>query len=81
MEDKRYLELRKKARKKLDQFRQIEKEKGFAAPEDCPVDIHLQTALDAIRCGIQIDDINNIVEGLLMGEDALERLRNNKYSN
>ena len=53
----------------------IERDVGFAAPPDTPLDLHLRTAISAIVCGIITEDWVPVAEGLAMLQDAEVRAR------
>ena len=41
----------------------IDRENGLAAPPDCSTEVAIRTAMDALKCGMRLDDWNCIAEG------------------
>lgn len=54
---------------------EIDRKYGFAAPSDCTFGPHLQTAMVTVRCGIELEDWNDVAAGLAMLEDINQTLK------
>lgn len=44
----------------------LEREAGFASPENGPLDIGLRTVKDALECGVKMRDWEPVCEGLAL---------------
>ena len=71
----KFTALIKKAQKTNQSRSKIDRKTGFAPPEDCPIDNHVHTVLNAIEAGIVLEDWNTIAEAYDMLKTALGRIR------
>ena len=51
---------------------------GFAPPKECPIDVHISTALEAVKAGIITQDWGTVAEGWAILEEVLERIPRTK---
>jgi hypothetical protein len=73
---KRYRRLLAKARQTNARRDADDREGGKAgAPGDCPLDLHLRTAISALAAGMDAGDWDCVAEGLAMLQDAELRAR------
>lgn len=62
------------ARKHIAGMRQMERENGWASPEDSDPVMEMRTAKEAFKAGIATESWSSVAEGLVMLENALGRL-------
>lgn len=68
-----------KARLTNERRDRIERGVGFAAPNDGPADQTLRTAMCAIQCGLEQEDLDCVAEGYEMLVDLHMKLTGKRY--
>lgn len=64
-----------KARKTNAYRDKIERENGFGTPSDCGSDVLVRTALEALDCGMAMEDWNAVAEAYVMLEPLGRKLK------
>jgi hypothetical protein len=64
----RFRKLLTRARKTNRERDAIDHQMGFGAPGDCPAPIRMRTAMEALRCGMEMQDWNCVAEAFDMIE-------------
>ena len=62
------------ARRRLDNFHDAVRLGDALTTYEAPPDVHLNTAIAAIECGIKLDDSGDIAEGLVLLYQLRDRL-------
>jgi len=71
---KRAEQLIQKATKTNHGFDNTESKYGLLHPRECAPGIHLDTAMAAIYCGMEIADWDSVAEGYIMLQELSNRL-------
>lgn len=74
-----YQKIMRKAHKTNSQRDKDETAFGWVAPTNCPIDLHLRTAIEAIRSGIMSNDWDCVAEGQDMLSSIHERMKGIRY--
>ena len=68
-----------KARRTNDKRDRTDRRNGFSAPNDGPADMALRTAMCAIECGLQMEDLDCVAEGYEMLVDLHLKMTGKRY--
>jgi hypothetical protein len=63
------------ARRRIRTMDKVENAAGFATPNQCPLDLHLRTILQAILCSLQTREWGIAAEAFVMLQDLELRVR------